>query len=437
LSRAASFGFILIGTVADGARLFSEYRGIPSQARLLIYLSFIPNIAIGFIYTDLSFFLPKIQGLTPGSTGIVIFVLGATLVAESIPFGIAADRYGRRKMLFLGNLSASLSLIGFALTTDFTLILIFAILEGTGEAAYAVSVGALLAEKAGDTKRTSAFSLLAFLGWVAGALGGFIISSVLALQNIGLDARQSHIILFAFVGLLSLSITPLFFLVDEGATTTHRKEILPRKSGGVLKRFIVYSVLIAVGAGLFVPIMTYWFSAAYGVADGVSGPVLGLTNLLTAGVVFLSPRLASRFGLVKATVLTQASSTLFMALVPSSPTFPIAASLYLVRVFLMNLSNPLTQSLIMGLVSPDERGMASGITASTWRLPNSLSSYVGLVLIGGGLIALPFYIATVLYIVGISLYWFMFKDSKLPEEALSKSQAPIQSSNLPGPEDER
>ncbi|MDA4119367.1 MAG: MFS transporter [Thaumarchaeota archaeon] len=417
--------------------MFSEYRGIPAQARTLIYLSFIPNIAIGFIYTDLAFFLPKIQGLTPGSTGIVIGALGVTLVAESIPFGIFADRYGRRKMLFLGNLCASLSLIGFALTTDFSMILIFAILEGTGEAAYAVSVGALLAEKAGDAKRTSAFSLLAFLGWVAGALGGFIISSVLVLQSLGLDARQSHIILYAAVGLLSLSITPLFFFVKEGATTTHRKEILPRKSSRVLKRFVAYSVLIAVGAGLFVPIMTYWFAAAYGVSDGVSGPILGITNLLTAGVVFLSPRLARRFGLVKATVLTQASSTLFMALVPSSPTFAIAASLYLVRVFLMNLSNPLTQSLIMGLVSPDERGMASGITASTWRLPNSLSSYVGLVLIGGGFISLPFYIATVLYIVGISLYWFMFRDAVLPEEARTSSQAAIQSSSREGPEVER
>lgn len=420
-----------------GRGLFSDYRGIPSQAKTLIYLSFIPNIAIGFIYTDLAFFLPKIQGLTPGSTGIVIGALGVTLVAESIPFGIFADRYGRRKMLFLGNLCASLSLIGFALTTDFSLILIFAILEGTGEAAYAVSVGALLAEKAGDAKRTSAFSLLAFLGWVAGALGGFIISSVLALQSLGLDARQSHIILYAAVGLLSLSITPLFFIVKEGATTTRRKEILPRKSGRVLKRFIVYSVLIAVGAGLFVPIMTYWFAAAYGVSDGVSGPILGITNLLTAGVVFLSPRLARRFGLVKATVLTQASSTLFMALVPSSPTFAIAASLYLVRVFLMNLSNPLTQSLIMGLVSPDERGMASGITASTWRLPNSLSSYVGLVLIGGGMVALPFYIATVLYVIGISLYWFMFRDARLPEETPVATQTPIQSSSLAGPEAER
>jgi predicted MFS family arabinose efflux permease len=164
--------------------------------------------------------------------------------------------------------------------------------------------------------------------------------------------------------------------------------------------------------------MAYWFKAAYGVPDSVSGLALGLTNLLTAGIVFMSPGLANRLGLVRATVLTQESSCIFMLAIPSSPTFAIAAVLYLVRVFLMNLSNPLTQSLIMGLVYPDERGMASGITAALWRLPNSLSTSVGFVLIGGGLLGLPFYIATLLYVAGISIFWFMFKDARLPEETV-------------------
>jgi MFS family permease len=414
--------------------LFSEYRGIPWQARLLIYLSFIPNVAIGFIYTDLSYFLPKVQGIGAPWPGVIITVMGVTLVAESVPLGIAADRYGRRKMLVLGNLCASLSLIGFALTTNIALLLIVAILEGTGEAAYAVSVSALIADKAGDQKRTAAFSLLAFLGWVAGALGGFVISSVLAFQSIGLDARQAHIVLYVGVGLLSLAITPLIFRVKEGAIFPGFKKILPKKSARVLLKFSIYSVFIALGAGLFVPLMANWFSAAYGVSDAISGPVLGFTYLLTAGVVFMSPRLAARFGLVKATVLTQGASTAFMLLVPSSPTFAVAATVYVVRVFLMNLSNPLTQSLIMGLVTPDERGMASGVTASLWRLPNALTTSVGYYFINSGLLGLPFYLATVLYAVGISLFWLLFKDAKLPEEYLRPAQAPIQSSSFEGPE---
>jgi predicted MFS family arabinose efflux permease len=126
-----------------------------------------------------------------------------------------------------------------------------------------------------------------------------------------------------------------------------------------------------------------------------------------------------------------------MVAVPSAPTFGAAASIYVVRVFLMNLSNPLTQSLIMGLVSPDERGMAAGVNAALWRLPNALSTFVGYDLMSGGLLAAPFYIATVLYVVGISLYWALFKGARLPEEVAEKVQVPVQSSSFEGPEVER
>lgn len=416
--------------------MFSDYRGIPPQAKLLIYLSFIPNVAIGFIYTDLSYFLPRIQGLSPTLSGVIMTAMGLTLVAESIPLGIAADRYGRRRMLILGNVCASMSLVGFALTSNFVLLLLVAVLEGTGEAAYAVSMSALLADKAGDQKRTPAFSLRAFLGWIAWGLGGFVIASVTSFRGSGLDAREAHILLYVVIGIVNLAITPLLFSIKEATTFRRTKAILPRKSGRVLLRYLVYSVIIAVGAGFFVPSMTFWFSAAYGVTDGVSGPVLGVLSLTTAFVVFMSPSLARKFGLVRATVMTQASSTAFMVLIPLSPTFAIAALIYGVRVLLMNLSNPLTQSLIMGLVSPDERGMASGIAASFWRLPNSLSTTAGLALMGAGFLALPFYIATVLYVVGIGIFWAVFKGTKLPEE-VAASQPPIQSSSLNGPEVER
>jgi MFS family permease len=414
--------------------LFSDYRGIPWEARFLIYLSIIPNFAIGFIYTDLSYFLPEIQGIGPG---IPISVIGVTLVALMIPFGILSDRHGRLKMLVLGNVCASLSLVGFALTSNFGLVLIIAILEGTGEAAYAVSFVALVAEKAGNEKRTAAFSLVSFLGWVAGALGSFAISSVIPLQGVGFDARQAHIILYTIVGLLNLSITPFIFRIKDSPTYSERKQILPHKSGGVLVRFSTYSVIIQAGAGLFINLMAWWFRAAYGVTDAQSGPALGITSMLTAFIVVVSPRLARRLGLVKAVVITQAASTIFMVAVPSSPTFTVAASIYLVRTFLSNLSNPLIQSLVMGLVSPDERGTAAGVSASLWRLPNALSTSIGSSLIAARLLSAPFYIAAMLYVVAISSFWFMFRNAKLPEETEGIPQATIQSSSLEGPKVER
>ncbi len=399
--------------------MLGEYKGMPREARLLIYLGFVPSLAIGFIYTDLSYFLTKVQGLTDFWMGTTIMVMGITLVAASIPLGIVADRYGRRKMLILGNICASLSLIGFALTTNLSLVMVVAVLEGIGEAAFAVSGSALLADKAGDEKRTAAYSLSGFLSWIAGALGAFAISSVLLLQTFGLSSAQAHVDLYAAIGLLNLSVTPVVFLIHETPRVggEKRRGLLPRRSGRVLVKFGIYSVMIAVGAGLFVPLMAKWFYYAYGATDAISGPVLGVSSLLTSVAVLMAPRLAAKFGLVKAIVLSQGLSTFFMVVVPSSPGFGVASLVYTVRVFLMNLSNPLTQSLVMGLVAPDERGAASGINASLWRLPNSLSTAAGAGMMGAGMLALPFYIATVLYVAAISVFWFLFRGARLPEEA--------------------
>lgn len=417
--------------------MFSDYRGIPWRAGLLVYLSFIPNIAISFLYADLAYFLITFQGIGATQAGLVITVMGATLVAESIPMGILADRFGRLRMLILGNICASLSLIGFALTTNYLLILLVAILEGTGEAAYGVSVSALLAGHAGDEKRTAAFSLLNVLGWIASAIGSAMLSSVVWFQNVGLTLGEAHVDLWVIIGLLDLSVTPFMFKIGEGPSYNRTKGWLPRKSAGVLSRYLSYSILIALGAGLFVTIMTVWFRAAYGVPDSTSGLVLSVTALLTAAVVAISPKLAKRFGLVKATVMTQGSSIAFMLAVPLSPTFGVSATFYVVRVFLMNLSGPLTQSLVMGLVSPGERGMAAGFTSSLSKLPSSITATVGLTWIVEGLIGLPFYVAAVLYVVGISIFYFFFRNARLPEETRRVTQESVQSSRLEGPDEER
>ena len=406
--------------------MLGEYRGIPSQARLLIYLSFIPGTVIGLIYFDLSYFLPRVQGLSDFSMGITIGTMAVSMVLASFPLGMLADTYGRRKMLILGNLAASFSLIGFALTSNPGLLLLVAVVEGIGEAAFAVSFTALIADKAGDEKRTVAFSLSSVIGWIAGALGASMISSVIILESAGLSAAGARILLYIVVGIIGLSVTPAILKIRESKPSpslsgSRRKLImLPEKSGRVLLRFTVYSSAIALGAGLFVPLMARWFSQAYGVSDAVSGPVLAVSGVLTAVASFVAPRLAIKFGLVRAIVVTQGLSTIFMALVPGSGTFEVAATLYTFRVFLMNLSNPLSQSLIMGLVHPDERGIASGINAALWRLPNGASLTVGAYLIGIGMLALPFYIATVLYVSAISMFWFFFKNAKLLEETQRK-----------------
>jgi predicted MFS family arabinose efflux permease len=167
---------------------------------------------------------------------------------------------------------------------------------------------------------------------------------------------------------------------------------------------------------MIVPLMTRWLNKQYGVSDAISGPILGAANIIIGVATLAAPPLAKKIGLVKAIVVTQGFSTLFMFLTPLQPGYLSASFVYTIRAFLMNMASPLQQSMIMGLVAEDERGAASGVSAAFWRLPNALSTSIGAFLIGVGSLAAPFFFAGLFYIISIVLFWLYFRNIKLPEE---------------------
>jgi MFS family permease len=378
------------------------------------------------LYTDLSYFLTTVQGLSFEFMGLVVTVMGVSTFVASVPLGVAADRYGRKKMLVIGNILAGLIIVLFAITTDPAVLLAAAVFEGVSEAAFSASSGALLAEKANSSLRNSTFALFGFAQSIAYGVGSLAIPAVVVFEVLGFTNKTSHALLFVTLAGLSLISTVILVKVKEFRRVqktqpeelTKAARLVHKESQKTLTKYVLTSAIIAFGAGLIVPLMTAWLSKAYGVPDTISGPILGVTSLFIGVATLAAPALAKRIGLIKAIVLTQAVSTVFMFATPLSSSYVVASSVYTVRAFLMNMASPLSQSMIMGLVDEDMRGAASGVNAALWRLPNALSTLIGASLIGAGFLALPFFLASLLYVVSIALFWYFFRKIRMPEESL-------------------
>jgi MFS family permease len=398
--------------------VFDDYRGIPKEATYLIMQSILPSLAYGMFYTDLSYFLTTVQGLPDYIMGIIITIMGVSTFISSIILGIAADKYGRKKLYITGNIIASSIIALFAVTTNTAILLVAALLEGIAEGAFSASSSALIAEKAGDQRRTSIFSLSAFVSNIAFGLGSFIILTVAFFETLGFTIVESHTILYVTLAILSLVSTLIMLKVTESKTLKTRqtslRELLPKKSKNIIIKYVIASAIVAFGAGMVVPLMTRWLNKQYGVSDAISGPILGAANIIIGVATLAAPPLAKKIGLVKAIVVTQGLSTLFMFLTPLQPEYLSASFVYTIRAFLMNMASPLQQSMIMGLVAEDERGAASGVSAAFWRLPNALSTSIGAALMGVGLLAAPFFLAGLFYIISIGLFWLYFRNTILP-----------------------
>jgi MFS family permease len=406
-------------------KVYSGYGGLPEEAKYIIYASIMPAVAYGLLFTDLSYFLTTVQGIPADLMGIVITLMGVSTFVASIFLGVAADIYGRKMMLIGGNVLASFIIAFFAVTTDPLLLLVAAILEGISEAAVLASSSALLADKTDNEKRTTVFSLYGFAQSIAFGLGSFAVPALLVFELFGFTNKESHMLLYILIAILSLISTLLMLKVTESKrlkkSRTSYLDLLPRKSKNVLLKYTLSSAVLAFGAGMVVPLMTYWFHLQYGISDAISAPILAVSSMLIALATLISPFLAKKFGLIKAIVVTQIVSTFFMLLTPLSPDYALAGFVYSIRALLMNMASPLSQSMIMGLVAEDERGAASGISGALWRLPNALSTFIGAWLMGLGLLAEPFFIAGLLYIVSIILFWHYFGKVKMPEEEIHYS----------------
>ena len=253
--------------------MFDTYRGMPKDAKYLIYSSVLPAVAYGMFYTDIAYFLTTVQGLSFNLMGLIVTVMGISTFATSVPMGIAADKYGRKRVLIIGNIIASVIIAAFALTTNPTLLIIAAIFEGISEAASSASSSALLAEKAENSKRNSAFSMFGFAQSTAFGLGAIAILATSTM--VGFSDKESHVLLYVILAVLSLSSTLIMFKVSESKRSAKANatlsELLPRKSKDVLLKYVLTGAIIAFGAGMVVPLMTAWMKAQYGIPDSLSG----------------------------------------------------------------------------------------------------------------------------------------------------------------------
>jgi len=374
-------------------------------------LAFIPMfLGVGFLQIVLGASVVTV-GFAPAQAGVLIAVQGLAVVITSIPLGIVSDVYGRKHLLVLGNLAGAVALLAFALTTNFWYLLCVSVTLGFAEGASVTTWNALLADLTDQSNRNRVFSLSFIMINVATGVGLALPGAFPTLQPLlGVSRLAIHRDTLLLLGLASFASPVMFY----GLLRNHRETHNPGRKWPGLKNKTTLAKLgfvgstIGFGAGFIIPIVGNWFYLRFGVADNLSGPMLAISNILTGFSAVASPRLATRFGQMRAILLTTGSSMLFMLSMAFVPVFALAAGIYIVRSALMNMAGPLIDSFSMTIFPPEQRGVVSAMSNVMFRLPNSVSTGFGGVILGLGLLQLPFFIASALYVVGIAGFYLFF-----------------------------
>jgi hypothetical protein len=386
---------------------------------------FARSTATGMIGVLLGVYLPAL-GLDARMLGIVV---GAGLAGAAVATAVVTLRgahWDARWTLLAVTLLAAAGGAGLTFGSRPALLLAAAFIGmvngmGRDRGAALVVEQALLPAMATDRERTTSFARYHVLQDIGHAVGALLAGAPawLATAGVASGLAADRVAVWGYVG---LSLLPVWFyarLSRTAATGAGLARIaLTPASRGILWRIAALFALDGIGGGfLTATLVSYFFHVRFGVGVDVVAPLFVGARILNALSHLGAAWLARRIGLVPTMVWTHLPSSLLLVSMGFAPNFLVAAFLFLVREGLVEMDVPTRQSYVMGVVRPEERTFASGVTHLVRLGAWAVAPFIAGACMQGVSLVAPLILGAALKIAYDLLLWRAFRRLRPPEEA--------------------
>ena len=394
------------------------------EARLLLLGRGLRAFGDGFVSLLLPVYL-ALLGFDAFRVGLLTAATLAGSAALTLLVGFRAHRHGSRPLLLGATLLMIGTGIGFTLETRFWPLLLVGFLGTLNPSSGDVSLflpleQAMLAEAAGERRRTATFVAYSLVGSLVAALGSLAAGlpelAVAAHVTNLLRAVQGMFALYALLGLASYFLYRRLPLRPAPLRAARAAPLGP--SRGIVLTLAALFSLDAFGGGFVVQSMlALWLFQRYGLSLAAAGAFFFWSGLLAAGSYLVASRIAGRIGLVNTMVFTHLPSNLLLILAPFAPSLPVALALLLARSALSSMDVPTRTSYVMAVVTPPERAAAASVTSVPRSLAAAASPVASGYLLALSVFGWPLVAAGALKVVYDLLLLMLFQHRRPPEES--------------------
>jgi MFS family permease len=365
------------------------------------------------------------RGFDAAATGSVVSAGLAGAAAAAALVTARGDRFGRRRTLVALSVLGTAGGVVVAFASAPWLLAVaafFGMLNGMGRDRGAALIldQAILPATGRETDRTTAFAAYNVLQDVGHALGALAAGAPLLLGHaLGVDDVTAlrlglglYAALLATSGILYAGLSPQ----SEASPGQSRERLSPATRSRLLRICSLFALDSLAGGFLTAALLAVYFEERYGASATTIGSLFFGARVGNALSHLGAAWLARRIGLLNTMVFTHIPSSLLLVTMAFAPSFPVAALLFLLREGLVEMDVPTRQSYVMGVVRPEERTMASGLTQlvrlAAWAVA---PAFAGLLMRDASL-ATPLVVGGLLKIAYDLALYFSFRGLRPPEE---------------------
>lgn len=392
---------------------------IPRSAKFFILASAINGVANGIFNVIIQLYYVTV-GFDSSTLGDLFMMnpLGAAIF--TIPAGILADRYGKRKVMMVG-WAFSLTAFSIVITSyDPVLLRIAFFLFGLNNAT-SVVMSPIYSGFYENGELDRAFGLLGFVNIMmmsVGSLMGHI--PPMLVSDYGLTKISAYWWVLLAGITLAIGTMPIWYLSIRGIPDPKAVDgfKIVLRSRSLVAKSTFFNFVSGVGTGVFFSLFPYFVNVKYGVESDALGNLFMAANFAIAGAQFVAPRISKRFGNLRTSSAAILLATPIYFMFPFAPDFRWISTLYFFRFGVGNVASPLMRAFFMGNLDEEEKSTASSITAMGAYAGGFLSPWLGGRLMKVSL-GLPIWVGACLYAVFAATYYPLMRSEERKREKVT------------------
>ena len=347
------------------------------NAKLFLAGGLINGFSNGVFNAVLQLYMVSL-GYNAQNLGFIFMMNSLASTFLAVPAGLLGDRYGKKKMIVIGSIAVTTSMILFFMAQTVEIFALAFLLIGVSNASGTVFTP-LYASFFDDDEMDKAFGLWGLLNISAMSLGSLMgYMPPLLVSTIGISISASYRYTMMLAG--SLFVFQNFFYimsckgVKESLSERFRFNL---KSRNVVIKICLITLLINVAGGIMFSLFPYYVNKKFGVESAALGTLFFVSNLFMAFSKGAAATFSRRLGGMRSITVGITLSALFFIALPLSPSFGFLSLMFVLRQGTRFMSDPLISSLFMRSLAEDEKSTANSIMTISMNGGGAISLWLG------------------------------------------------------------